>query len=308
MAIVRGNSAGNANAGANLTWNHNNISTVAGILLVFTSRTYGGEVTAVAYGGVPLTLKQEYASASGKIKLWYLLGPPAGVNAVLCTNAVTQAACGISIDYSGVDQLAPFGVVQGLHATVDNSGPALLDEILVSEDGWMCVDAAYNGRFAAVALDLTQGVGQTSLNRQTFWNGVSNSGALEVSEELSTGLATTMSWTGMAGVDHWGQLAAPLRPHIPFSSRLIEYTFDVWDPLQRLIGRDGHAVNPNEVRADKWGKLLGFRSPSSKTYATLADGPDHFYISGVTSDGEEVRITPDEKQFADMILKRITRS
>ena len=144
MAIVRGNNGGNANAGANLTWNHNNISTVAGIQLVFTDRTYGGAITAVTYGGIDMTLAQQYASASGEISLWYLLGPPAGVNAVLCTNAVTQAACGISVDYSGVDQSAPFGIVQGLHATVANSGPALLDEILSSEDGWMCVDAAYN--------------------------------------------------------------------------------------------------------------------------------------------------------------------
>lgn len=91
------------------------------------------------------------------------------------------------------------------------------------------------------------------------------------------------------------------------SGRLVEYLFDVWDPLQRIIARDGHEVAPNEVRADKWGKLLGFRSPSSKTYATLAEGPDNYYISGVTSDGETVRITPDEKLFADMLLKRITR-
>lgn len=91
------------------------------------------------------------------------------------------------------------------------------------------------------------------------------------------------------------------------SGRLVEYTFDVWDPLQRIMGRDGHEVSPNEVRSDKWGKLLGFRSPSSKTYATLAEGPDNFYISGTTSDGETVRITPDEKLFADMILKRIAR-
>lgn len=91
------------------------------------------------------------------------------------------------------------------------------------------------------------------------------------------------------------------------TGRLVEYTFDVWDPLQRVIGRDGHEVQPNEIRADKWGKLLGFRSPSSKKFADLTDGPDHFYISGVTSDGEMVRITPDDKLFADMLLKRITR-
>lgn len=91
------------------------------------------------------------------------------------------------------------------------------------------------------------------------------------------------------------------------SGRLVEYTFDVWDPLQRIVARDGHEVPPNEVRSDRWGKLLGFRSPSSKVYASLADGPDHWYISGVTSDGETVRITPDEKLFADMILKRLAR-
>ena len=120
------------------------------------------------------------------------------------------------------------------------------------------------------------------------------------------GVAAADIFTSAAG-------AAGQRPRlyvrwIEPSGRLVEYTFDVWDPLQRLIGRDGHEVQPNEVRADKLGKLLGFRSPSSKTYASLADGPDYYYISGVTSDGEEVRITPDEKQFADMILKRITRS
>ena len=107
-----------------------------------------------------------------------------------------------------------------------------------------------------------------------------------------------------ANAAHWPQLYVRW---VEPSGRLVEYTFNVWDPLQRLIGRDGHEVHPNEVRADKWGKLLGFRSPSSKTYASLADGPDHFYISGVESDGESVRITPDERQFADMILKRIAR-
>ena len=107
-----------------------------------------------------------------------------------------------------------------------------------------------------------------------------------------------------ANAAHWPTLYVRW---IEPSGRLVEYEFNVWDPLQRIIARDGHEVSPNEVRADKWGKLLGFRSPSSKTYASLADGPDHFYISGVTSDGVTVRITPDERLFADMLLKRITR-
>lgn len=113
-------------------------------------------------------------------------------------------------------------------------------------------------------------------------------------------------FTSASGVNaaHWPKLYVRW---IEPSGRLVEYLFDVWDPLQRIIARDGHEVNPNEVRADRWGKLLGFRSPSSKTYATLAEGPDHYYISGVTSDGETVRIIPDEKLFADMLLKRISR-
>jgi len=144
-----------------------------------------------------------------------------------------------------------------------------------------------------------------SISEFQFMLDVGNYGFKIYSTERNPAFAAQHLYTSAAGLAaHWPQLYVRwLEP----SGRLVEYTFDVWDPLQRLIGRDGHEVQPNEVRADKWGKLLGFRSPSSKTYASLADGPDHWYISGVTSDGETVRITPDEKQFADMILKRITR-
>ena len=145
-----------------------------------------------------------------------------------------------------------------------------------------------------------------SVSEFQFLLDVGNYGFKIWSTTRAPGFDAVDRFTSASGVNaaHWPQLYVRwLEP----SGRLVEYTFDVWDPLQRLIGRDGHEVQPNEVRADRWGKLLGFRSPSSKTYASLADGPDHFYISGVTSDGETVRIIPDEKLFADMILKRITR-
>ena len=144
-----------------------------------------------------------------------------------------------------------------------------------------------------------------SISEFQFMLDVGNYGFKIYSTNRNPAFAALHRYTSAAGLAaHWPQLYVRwLEP----SGRLVEYTFDVWSPLQRLIGRDGHEVQPNEVRADKLGKLLGFRSPSSKTYASLADGPDHWYISGVTSDGETVRITPDEKQFADMILKRITR-
>ena len=304
MAIVRGNLGGNAQAGANMNWNHNNISSDAGILLMFAAIANGAAITAVTYGGVALTEEQNY---NNDISVWFLVGPPAGVNLLQLTQAGAQSITGITVDYSGVDQADPFGVIKGLWGEINNGGPALLSEDLATRNAWMCVDAGANGNFNAVANNLVQGAGQASLRRENFWDGANVSMAIEVSEEPSTSATTTMSWTGMFTTDHWGQIAVPLRPHIPFVTRLTEYEFNVWDPLQRIVARDGHEVSPNEVRADKWGKLLGFRSPSSKVFASLADSPDAFYISGVTSDGETARITPDEKLFADMLLKRLVR-
>ena len=115
--------------------------------------------------------------------------------------------------------------------------------------------------------------------------------------------ATYHSAAAVAGADRPTLYVRWIEP----SGRLEEYKFDVWDPLQRIIARDGHEVSPNEVREDKWGKLTGFRSPSSKVFASLADTPDAWYTNGITSDGEIVRIIPDENLFADMILKRLTR-
>ena len=305
MAIVRGNNGGNAQNGANINWNHNNVSSDSGIILAFFAIANGGPITAVTYAGNAMALAQGYGPPD--ISVWFMTGPPAGVNALQATQPGAQSICGISIDYSGVDQEDPFGTIEGLWAEINDGGPALLTEDLATRNAWMCVDAAANGRFNEVAKNLVEGAGQASIRRENFWGGANVSMSLEMSEEPSTAATTTMSWTNMDGVDQWGHIAVPLRPHIPFVTRLTEYEFNVWDPLQRIIGRDGHEVMPNEVRADKWGKLLGFRSPSSKVFASLADSPDAWYVSGVTSDGETVRITPDEKLFADMILKRLAR-
>ena len=255
-----------------------------------------------AYGGVPLILIATQYNAAGndhRTYLYYLVDPlPLGANDLtygLTGNAMH--ACTIST-YFNVDPVFPLGT--SAKATGTDATPTVN---VVSEAGDMVVDAV--GFTSGAARNIAVGAGQT--NRTSTNSGAGVDIGYGASEEDGAA-AVTMSWAIAGGnPDCWCIIAVPLRPHVPFSSRLIEYTFNVWDPLQRLIGRDGHAVNPNEVRADKWGKLLGFRSPSSKTYASIADGPDHFYISGVTSDGETVRITPDEKQFADMILKRLTR-
>ena len=306
MAIVRGNVSGNAGGGANLTWNHDCSSEVASILLVFTEAT-SGDVTAVTYAGIPMAEEQEYSSVGGSLKLWYLLYPPTGVNAVLCTNAAPQAVCGIAVDYSGVDQLIPFGTIQGLHASVNNSGPALLDEILTAEEGWMCVDGASNGRFSEVALNLTEGAGQTSLSRQTFWDGVNNSGSLEVSEELAIGPATTMSWTGMAGCDDWGQLAIPLRPAVAFAVRPIEYTLDAWDLEQRILDSRGHVVPRCKIKPNNWARIVGLESTTAEVYDSNYDDPTLVFFEAVQYDGEmdQVEITTNRGDLPEVILAQL---
>ena len=98
MAIVRGNNGGNAGNGANINWNHNNISTGSGILLCFTG-VFSPQVTAVTYAGIVLTLKQQYG-ANNELMLWFLVGPPTGVNVLKLNNGgAGQSVKGNSIDY-----------------------------------------------------------------------------------------------------------------------------------------------------------------------------------------------------------------
>jgi len=266
------------------------------LLVWFFCRGPAQNITACTWGGVAMTELIDITNFAGndaRIQMYYLVAPVEGLANVVftyagnCTNFVSCQS------WVGVDPDNPFG------APVEEiAGTALITADVVGGDGVVVVDGgAYSDNAAGIVI----GAGQTNLLTQASDGTIGGGSSYEQGAALNT-----MTWT-LGGASTWATGAVALRPYVPFSSRLIEYTFDVWDPLQRLIGRDGHAVQPNEVRADRWGKLLGFRSPSSKTYASLADGPDHFYISGVTSDGETVRITPDEQQFADMLLKRLTR-
>lgn len=256
----------------------------------------GFNVNTCTWGGVPMTELIDINNVGGndaRVQLYYLVAPvEAAANVVytLAGNCHNFASCQ---SWAGVDPVEPFGV------PVTNTGNTALITVTVgSNDNEVVVDG---GAYVDNAVGIVLGAGQTSMYTVVSDGTIGGGSSYEVGAA-----ANVMTWT-LGGVCNWATGAVALRPFIPFASRLFEYEFNVWDPLQRLIGRDGHEVSPNEVRADKWGKLLGFRSPSSKVYASLADSPDAWYTSGVTSDGESVRITPDEKLFADMILKRITR-
>ena len=263
--------------------------------------TVGHPVTACSYNAVNIlgNLLIDIANWGGNdihVQCFYMIAPPEGnlnfsyTLAGNCTNACSVQA------WAGVNPDDPFGVpitATGNTNLITATVGSAANEVVV--DGGGFVDTAAS----VIAL----GAGQTQLTIGQPGGGLN----LGHGSSYEVGAAANVMTWGITNAENWATGAVALRPFVPSASRLYEYEFNVWDPLQRIIARDGHKVSPNEVRADKWGKLLGFRSPSSKVFASLADGPDHFYISGVTSDGETVRITPDEKLFADMILKRITR-
>lgn len=271
------------------------------LVWVFTGGSTGHDVTAISYGGVNILAnvlidRLNPAGGDARTHCFYMIAPPAGpANVVYTLTGNCMNACSAQA-WVGVDPEDAFGV-----PITDIGNTNLITVTVGSAANEVVVDGGcFDGGGALV---ITLGAGQTQLARENSAAGAD----LGYGSSYEVGAAANVMTWGLAAVRQWATGAVALRPFIPFASRLYEYEFNVWDPLQRLIGRDGHEVAPNEVRADKWGKLLGFRSPSSKVYASLADSPDAFYISGVTSDGKMVRITPDEKLFADMILKRITR-
>lgn len=305
MAIVRGNVGGNAGNGANINWNHNNISTGSGILLCFTG-VFSPQVTRATYAGIDLTLKQQYG-ANNELKLWFLVGPPTGVNVLQLTNGgAGQAVAGISVDYNGVDQGNPFGTIKGLHQTINNGGPAALSEDLATANTWMCVDAGQNGNFAANPANLAQGAGQASLGRQAFFaGGAINSTSIEVSEEASTGGTTTMSWTGMAGTDHWGQLAAPLRPAVSARGRAVKYFFPFWNATPQLFDANGKVVSISDIQKDVWVEAQGLGMPTAENPDTFIQDPSRSKIIEVNASQVGARIKTNVNQFAEVLVSRV---
>ena len=296
MAIVFDAGAGSGPIFANTrAWAHTVGANDGRVLIAGLTSGNPVAVNAWTFAGVPMVLLGTAVAGNERTWMYGMVSPPIGVNNVVVNlSGNTALACG-SASYVGVDTVNPYGPVA---TNTGNTNTPTVD--VASGDGEVVVDTmGYHGLNSATT------IGALQTQRVTVASGVGLPG-YRGSEEPGAP-TVTMSWIINAGAAEWRTVGISLKPFVPFVPRATEYEFNVWDPLQRIIGRDGHMVQPNEVRADKWGKLLGFRSPSSKVFASLADSPDAFYISGVTSDGETVRITPDEKLFADMILKRITR-
>ncbi len=88
------------------------------------------------------------------------------------------------------------------------------------------------------------------------------------------------------------------------TGRLVEYTFDIWNPETILLDSKGAVVKPNEVRPDRWIRVL-FDLPRGKSYASLIEDPTASYIVGVSFSESGVTIKTDRNQFSEIIVQRL---
>lgn len=88
------------------------------------------------------------------------------------------------------------------------------------------------------------------------------------------------------------------------SGRLVEYTFDVWDPRKRILDDKGRIVPPEEVEPDNWMEVLGISMPEAKVYASLVEDPSMIYIVETMMTEQGLRIKGNRSDFADVIISR----
>ena len=161
----------------------------------------------------------------------------------------------------------------------------------------MCVDAGVAGNFNAPAPNLTQGAGQASIRRETTGGAPNNFTAIEVSEEASVGGTTTMSWTGMAGTDHWGQLAAPLRPAVSARGRAVKYFFPFWDAAPKLFDANGKTVSISDIQKDVWVEAQGLGMPTAENPDSFIEDPSRSKIIEVNASQVSARIKTNKTKM-----------
>jgi hypothetical protein len=95
-------------------------------------------------------------------------------------------------------------------------------------------------------------------------------------------------------------------------TRRIEYFLESYDPLKRIIGFLGREVLYNEVRSNRWLRLLRKGLPTVQEEASFFDMEDMFYLEGVVYEqqwGQDPRIQlkgPDD--FTADLIEKIGRS
>jgi hypothetical protein len=193
----------NISSGSETSWSHT-VSGLDRILVVYSgARHLGAGNWSVSINGTLATqaiLTQNTSTVAG---IWYRTNPPTGVNTIKMQASTTTRGAAASISYTGVDTAGPIRTTVGATGT---SSPATLNLSATAQD--LVVDvvgAKPNGTTLTVITNTQQW--------NTAFSGAppDQYGVAAGSDAVSSGAATTMSWT-VGGGDEWAQSAFALIP------------------------------------------------------------------------------------------------
>jgi hypothetical protein len=205
---VSGTSVVGSSPGTTLSWNHTVAAGSNRLLIVKIAFRLGSNsataVSALTYGGVPLTFLGQAKSAatnSVRVEYWYLVAPAVGTASVAVTwTGGPYGRVGSATSYTGCSQVTPLGAVASNFASTNH--PSL---VVAAAPGDLVVDAQANlDDYSA-----TVGAGQTSIH--TLASGsTSNDCRLSGSAEAGAS-SVTMDWT-LSSAAQWAQVGAALKP------------------------------------------------------------------------------------------------
>jgi len=259
----------------------------------------GQAVTSCTYNGVAMTLLSTVSNGGAhgcRATVYTMTDPPEGPHNVVyalagnCTNAATAQA------WTGVDPDNPRGIP--VTATGNNVTPTVA---VVSEADEVVIDACAVAGFGGDTIAL--GAGQTDIWHANAGAGASLMGA--TSYEAGAAL-NTMSWT-LNNARNWATMAWALKPIVPYATRQVEYTIDVWDIEQRILDANGHEVPRYKIKPNKWCRIVGLESTTAEVYASNYDDPTLVYFESVTYDGEmdQVQIVTNRGDLPEVMLARL---
>lgn len=291
------------------TWAHV-CATDATLLLISFLHNNGnpvaGALNAVTYAGNACTLLTSLrfldaaTNDQNHLEIWYIYAPAAGNNNIVASSAGAVVTNGgaVAASYVGTRGEDAFG------ATSSNStggGLTISTSVTGYEDGMVI---AAGGREAATPLITPPEQTERGTAAYTLGGGFNN----RVTESDKRGSGTvTVSYSHLAGVS-LGIIAIPIRPAETGRRRGISYTFDIWDPEQKIPNEQGRNVPPWEVKRDRWIRVTGLLLPSSEAYDSFADDPEVAYIESVTYDdvAGSLSIKTSRGELGEVILARAT--
>lgn len=216
MSITRGGTITQKAVGTTATTNFNVTGhttdagtdlLMVGVIMVATTTP---SVSTITWNGVSLSLVPgSTANQSGVVKiLWYYLLAPTIQSASSVTvtlSGTTRGGC-VALNYSGVDQVTPFGTVVTAVSGSNNTTPTVTASSAAGE--LVLALAACNNGDTTTA---TAGSGQTGLANFIGSAGAgANSGRILMSEEA--GAASVVMDGTWSAARSWGTSAVPIKP------------------------------------------------------------------------------------------------